>query len=269
MGIDLDKIRERMERLKNKGATGIYFRPEDGEQSIRIVPVDDEEPFRDYYLHYGVGNEKPFLCPQRQFGQSCAACDFASALYRDAVANPGSDGKPDRELLNEAKKFFAKQRFYSPIIARGKEDVGVKWWGYSKTIYEKLMGICLKPEKYGDITHDKEGRDIELTYLKKKGGFPDISIELDLDKTTLCSKELPEKECTEMLKNIPDIDKDMIRKTPAEVQMIMNTLLKGDDKAINEASNDVEKYGSNKKSEAPKETDEISEAFGELIEKNV
>ena len=38
-----------------------------------------------------------------------------------------------------AKKLFARQRFYSPIILREEKEPVVKVWGYYQTVYETLL----------------------------------------------------------------------------------------------------------------------------------
>ena len=42
MGIDLEKIKQRKQALENKGGgNNNFWRPQDGDQSIRIVPTPD------------------------------------------------------------------------------------------------------------------------------------------------------------------------------------------------------------------------------------
>ena len=50
-------------------------------------------------------------------------------------------------------------------MVRGREEEGVKVYGYGKQAYELLLGYILDPE-YGDITDINEGTDIALTYTK-------------------------------------------------------------------------------------------------------
>jgi hypothetical protein len=55
MGIDLKKMRAKMDALENKGGKNIFWRPEDGETTIRLVPTADGDPFKEYWFHYNVG----------------------------------------------------------------------------------------------------------------------------------------------------------------------------------------------------------------------
>jgi hypothetical protein len=49
------------------------------------------------------------------------------------------------------RKIEPKMRTYVPVIIRGKEAEGVKFWGFGKTIYAELLSIISDPD-YGDIT---------------------------------------------------------------------------------------------------------------------
>jgi len=69
-------------------------------------------------------------------------------------------------------------RTYVPIVVRGEEDQGVKFWGFGITIYEALIKLMTDPE-WGDITHPNTGRNIvvEFKTAKESGkDFPQTSI---------------------------------------------------------------------------------------------
>ena len=52
-------------------------------------------------------------------------------------------------------------RTFAPVIVRGKESEGVKFWGFGKTVYQELLGVIADPD-YGDITDATNGRDIGI-----------------------------------------------------------------------------------------------------------
>ena len=55
MGIDLEKMRAKLATLKGQGGDrDNFWRPEDGNQDIRIVPTPDGDPFKDFFFHYNV-----------------------------------------------------------------------------------------------------------------------------------------------------------------------------------------------------------------------
>lgn len=117
MGIDLKKMRAKMSALENKGGKNIFWRPEDGETTIRLVPTADGDPFKEFWFHYNVGNNAGFLSPKKNFGEEDPLDDFIRQLYRE--------GGEDNTRL--AKKLGARQRFFTPVIVRGQEDQGVRF----------------------------------------------------------------------------------------------------------------------------------------------
>ena len=47
MGINLDKMREKLSSLRGDGnSNDTFWRPEDGDHDIRIVPTPDGDPFK-------------------------------------------------------------------------------------------------------------------------------------------------------------------------------------------------------------------------------
>ena len=166
MGINLAKMRAKLAAVQNKGdGKSAFWRPNDGNQTIRVVPTEDGDPFKEVFFHYNV-TKGGILCPKRNFGDSCPICDFASNLWRE-----GADTN-DESSKKLAKSLFVRQRFFSPVLVRGEETDGVRWWGYGKTAYESLLNLVLNPD-YGDITDTDEGTDIVLQYGKPAGAqFP-------------------------------------------------------------------------------------------------
>ena len=61
MAIDLKKMRAKLDAMQNKGkGKSNWWKPSDGDQSIRIVPTPDGDPFKEHWFHYNVGNGKPY-----------------------------------------------------------------------------------------------------------------------------------------------------------------------------------------------------------------
>ena len=65
MAIDLAKMRAKLDSVKNKGGKTGFWKPPEGESTIRIVPTKDGDPFKDYWFHYNLGNNTGFLSPKR------------------------------------------------------------------------------------------------------------------------------------------------------------------------------------------------------------
>jgi len=250
MAIDMKKMRERKLALENKGGNNNRFwRPQDGEQTIRIVPTADGDPFKDYWFHYNVGNNPGFLSPKRNFGEDCPLDSFVRQLWQE-----GTD-----ESKRMAKKLSARQRFFAPVVVRGEEDQGVRIWGFGKQVYETLLNLVLNPE-YGDITDAEQGTDLVLTYGKPAGAtFPVTQLTPRRRSSALCPE--PEK-CREMLETIPDFDEVFAssRKSFAEVQAMLDEFLLGDSDP-EENSTETTKYNK----EDGNKSSSVDQAFADLL----
>ena len=254
MGIDLSKLRDRLAAVQHKGGgDNTFWRPSDGEQSIRIVPTADGDPFKDYWFHYNVGDNRGFLCPKRNYGDHCPVCEFASQLWREGAASD------DAEAKKMAKGLFARQRFFSPVLVRGEEDQGVRVWGYGKTAYESLLGLVLNPE-YGDITDPESGTDLVLTYGKPAGAsFPQTKLTPRRRSSVLCDDAVGgDDRCAELLENIPDFDNIFDRTSSDDVQAMLDEYLSNESTA-EASSTETTRFA------AENATDSVDAAFNELM----
>ena len=116
MALDLAKMKAKRDALENRGGSNVFWRPDDGETTIRIVPTPDGDPFKEYWFHYNLGKNPGFLSPKKNFGEDDPLNDFVRQLYKD-----GAD-----ESIRMAKDLSARQRFFAPVIVRGEEDRGVR-----------------------------------------------------------------------------------------------------------------------------------------------
>ena len=136
MSINMELMRKKLAALRGEGtkdSTSVWFKPDEGDTDIRIVPTNDGDPLKEMFFHYNVGDHKGgVLCPKRNYGEECPICEFASSLWRDGVDNNDDQSK------NAAKKLFARKRYYSPILIRGAETDGVKIWAYGKNGFGAL-----------------------------------------------------------------------------------------------------------------------------------
>ena len=233
MAINLDAMRAKLDTSKNggksSGKSSTMWRPKAGDQMIRILPTADGDPFREFHFHYNVGKNPGIYCNKRNDGGECAICDFASKLWRDGVEND------DQNLKNEAKKMFARKRYYSPVLVRGHESDGVKIWAYGKTAYETLLGYVLDPD-YGDITDAEVGTDIKLTYSipGTPGSFPKTVLQPRRRPSVLCDDAIAD--CQHLIDSVPDIDNLFDVKTAEDVQALLDGYLSSDNSAESSSS---------------------------------
>lgn len=224
MALDLNKIRQKLDKLNNTGGGNKEFLSlNEGEQDFRIIPTaldESNDPFQEAWMHYGLGVKGGFLCPKKNFGQPCKACEVSYQFW-DSYNNTSDD--KDKAL---AKEFMAKRRFYSPGVLREDGEVldsSPVWWGYSKTNYELLIGWVLN-KKVGDFTDPEEGRDLTITYIpkdKSDTNFAQTSIMYDPSKTSLGSS----KQIKEIVANVKPLFEILSRKTSDEVEGIVDDFI--------------------------------------------
>ena len=240
MAINLDLMRKKLGVSQNNGKEqdNTKWRPSEGDQTVRILPSADGDPFKEFHFHYNVGKNPGILCPKRNHGEDCPICDFASKLWREGVERNDDTSK------REDKKLFARKRYYSPIVVRGEESKGVRVWAYGKTAYETLLSYVLDPD-YGDITHEESGTDIVLTYTVPgtPGSFPKTQLKPRRRPSVLCDDAVAD--CDELISSIPEIETLFQRHSTSDVQALLDEYLSSD---VNSEgfSTESERYNSNK-----------------------
>ena len=250
MGIDMELMRRKLASLRgDNDGNSVWFKPDEGDTDIRIVPMNDGDPLKERFFHYNVGEHRGgILCPKRNFGEHCPVCEFASQLWRE-----GSDNN-DEESKKLAKSLFVRTRYFSPVVVRGREDEGIKVYGYGKMAYELLLGYILDPE-YGDVTDIQEGTDITLTYTKptKPGAYPQTNLKMRRNTSPLLedSDAIPA-----ILDGLPEFDGLFERHTPEQIDAILDEQLAGDSSAESRSS-ETTKYGSNEKNDVERAFDEL------------
>lgn len=170
----MDKIKARLATLENKGkktsqnnkSKDAIWKPTPGKQVIRIVPnqYQPDDPFTQLKFHYDFGG-KTFLSPS-SFGKADPIVELSDRL------------KKSKDTWAQGRQLEPKLRTYVPIIVRGEEEKGVRFWAFGVTIYKQLMQTMSEPD-YGDITSLTEGYDIQVEYKTKeeaKKDFPETTI---------------------------------------------------------------------------------------------
>jgi hypothetical protein len=168
MALNLDAIKAKLNQLnKQDDKKQQLWKPETGKTRVRIVPYvhRKDNPFLELYFHYDIA-KKSMLSPI-SFGNADPIVEFAERLKKT--------GDKDEWIMG--RKIEPKMRTYVPVIIRGKESEGVKFWGFGKQIYTELLSIISDPD-YGDITDLMNGRDIdvEFTPADAPGAFPKTAI---------------------------------------------------------------------------------------------
>lgn len=192
MAIDLDAIKNRLNRLQNKTQkSDNLWKPKPGKQQIRMLPYvhNQANPFIECFFHYDFGG-KNILSP-KSFGEADPLIEFANQL-RDTG---------DRDNWNLSKKLFPKMRTYVPVLVRGQESEGVKFWGFGKTVYQELLAFFADPD-YGDLTDPIGGRDITVEFKTAKElgkSYPETYIRVKPNQTPLSEDKAVLEACKDQI----------------------------------------------------------------------
>lgn len=204
--MDTNKLAKRLAKLRDKNTTtpakNVWFKSTDEKVKIRLVPYPhdpDGNPFLEASFHYNIAGVRSLVCPNETFGEPCPICELAEEFRT-------MGGKENWKMYNNIK---AKQRSYSPVIVRGKEEDGVKLWGFGVTIYEELLEKFMDPE-WGDLSDPMNGRDITVwTVLRKTPGndseYDKPKMDVSPNKSPLFQKK---SDVVKLLENIPDFLND-------------------------------------------------------------
>lgn len=213
--MDLTKIQERLDALENsnKGSKSnkkAIWRPEEGSQVIRIVPYvhDRDWPFLELLFYYDLA-KRTIISPQ-VFNNPDPVQEFC-----DAMKNTG-----ETEDWKLACSIEPKLRTYVPVLVRGQEDQGVKFWGFGKTVYTELLKAIKDPD-YGDITDLKKGTDITVEYVKPADGYPETTIRLKRNSTPATDS----KEVLAFIKGMSQVSEIWPEPSYDELKTILETFL--------------------------------------------
>ncbi len=202
MAIDLKSIKDRLNSLKNTTIkTAEFWKPKPGKYQVRIVPYthNKDNPFIELYFHYGINN-KTYISPI-SFGRPDPIVEFSDKLKRMGTKDEWKAGK----------KMEPKLRTYVPVLIRGEESEGVRFWGFGKTVYQELLAYIADPD-YGDITDPITGRDIvvEITSAEESGtSYPVTTIRIKPKETPLSESAEKLEQYLTLQTNISDLYEEL------------------------------------------------------------
>jgi hypothetical protein len=143
--MNIDAIKKKLEAMQTPKSAGKKsevnypekFKPSIGKQSIRVVPFkfNKENPFTELKFYYNIGNKKVIASPLN-WGEKDPIAEFAKQLR----------GTNDKENWRLAKKLDPKTRIYAPVIVRGEEQLGVRWWGFGMQVWKQIVNCSVRHE---------------------------------------------------------------------------------------------------------------------------
>lgn len=255
MALNLDAIKAKLNQLnKTDDKKSNIWKPESGKTRVRIVPYvhRKENPFLELYFHYDIG-KKTMLSPIT-FGNADPIVEFAEKLKKTG----------DKEDWLMGRKIEPKMRTYVPVIVRGKESEGVKFWGFGKTIYTELLSIIADAD-YGDITDLMNGRDIdvEFTPAEGAGSYPKTAIRVK--PNTQPATE--DKEVAQKIMNQPQITDLFPEPTFDELQQALEEWMNPENADSDVESDEEESAPAAPASSKPAATkvENVADAFNDLF----
>ena len=252
--MDINAIKSKLSQLQSTTNTkDNFWKPEPGKQVVRIVPYkhNKDNPFIELFFHYNLGNNKTYLSPL-SFGRPDPVAEFA-----DKLKSTGN-----KEEWIQGKRLEPKMRTFAPVIVRGKESDGVKFWGFGKTVYQELLGVIADPD-YGDITDATNGRDIGIdrqTPAEAGNQYGKTTVRVKPNQTTITDDAT-------LLTSIMDNQSDLVElynePTYDELKEVLQNYLNPSDETEESApTNTKEKVA---EQTATKSTSDVSDAFDNLF----
>ena len=255
--MDLEAIRKRLGQLQTtNNRTSSLWKPQPGKTQIRIVPYEfnKDNPFIELFFHYNLNN-RSYLSPI-SFGRPDPIEEFAQKLK-------ASGNKEDYQL---SKKLEAKMRTFAPVVVRGEESEGVRFWGFGKTVYQELLSIIADPD-YGDITDPVNGRDVVVEFISAEesgASYPKTNIRVKPNQTPISDDPAVLEKVKSTQKDIRDIYQEQ---SYDELTNVLNDWLNPDatDSSESESTNATEEVNTSTSTMETKKVKDTSEAFDELF----
>ncbi len=180
MSIDLEKIKEKYEKLSSKatgngdggGFKNTFWNPSEGTNTIRILPAKDEDTL--FYsetkihrvLRQGNDHTSNVICLEVTEGRGkCPLCDLYRALYK-------TKNKAHEEL---AKKIKPRERYFINVVSRVDPTLPaeVKIFSLGSQLFQKIIGTILDSD-FGDITDLESGFDFKV-HKAMVDGYPNYN----------------------------------------------------------------------------------------------
>ena len=193
--MDINAVKKRLAQLQTSTTRSTnLWKPQPGRTQIRILPykLNTDTPFIELFFHYDLGG-KSFLSPT-SFGRPDPIEEFADKLKQSG----------NREDWRLGKKLESKLRTFTPVVVRGEESGGTKFWGFGKTVYQELLSIIADPD-YGDISDPINGRDVVVEFKTAEetgASFPKTTIRVKPNQTPITEDKAV---LTDLLDNQKDI----------------------------------------------------------------
>ena len=254
--MDINAVKKRLAQLQTSTTRSTnLWKPQPGRTQIRILPykLNTDTPFIELFFHYDLGG-KSFLSPT-SFGRPDPIEEFADKLKQSG----------NREDWRLGKKLESKLRTFAPVVVRGEEQGGTKFWGFGKTVYQELLSIIADPD-YGDISDPINGRDVVVEFKTAEetgASFPKTTIRVKPNQTPITEDKAV---LTDLLDNQKDITEVYNELTYDELAEALGDWLNPSDCEEETTQSDTNVPASTLQS-AVSSTSNVTDAFDDLFNK--
>jgi len=233
---DANAQREQLEALKNKFLQKTVARPQnqdkalfkarmDKPQIIRIVPAPNNEiPIKELKFYYNLGikkkiNDKEYsisvLAPS-SYGESDPIEMFAEMFGQensDEYANMNSEIK--NKVLYQLRP---SSKYYIPIVVRGEESAGVKYWGVTEKLLQSLLDNMWKDDNL--IYDPVKGRDLKV-WIEDMGRYKQTRFEFGMEKPLSEDQGVSQS----LINNHPILTDQFDKKSFSEIKEYINEVM--------------------------------------------
>ena len=254
--MDINAVKKRLAQLQTSTTRSTnLWKPQPGKTQIRIIPykLNSDTPFIELFFHYDLGG-KTFLSPT-SFGRPDPIEEFADKLKQSG----------NREDWRLGKKLESKLRTFAPVVVRGEEKGGTKFWGFGKTVYQELLSIIADAD-YGDISDPVNGRDVVVEFKTAEetgASFPKTSIRVKPNQIPITEDKAV---LTDLLDNQKDIREVYNELTYDELAEALGDWLNPSDGEETTTKSDTNVPASTLQS-AVSNTSNVTDAFDDLFNK--
>ena len=174
----------------------------------------------------------------------------------------------------KAETYGTKLRTFVPVVVRGEEGEGVRFWGFGKTVYQEILGYIGDPD-YGDITDPTSGRDLTIEYKSEEMVLLIQLLLLELNQKNQHLSEDSDK-ATNFIENQTEITDLYSELSYDELKSVLegwlNPTNESGDESVSQETLSTSTQPATETKSAPeptksdsKKTDDVSETFDDLF----
>lgn len=194
-------------------------------QIVRIVPTSDGDiPIEELKFYYNTGVKEKV--GERDYNISILSpssydesdpiemfTEMFTSENSDEYANLNPDVK--NKILYQLRK---TSKFFLPVVVRGQEDQGVKFWGVTEKLLQSLLDNMVKEDKL--IYDPVNGRDVKV-WIEDMGNYKQTKFELGRISPLSPDAQVADN----LIKNQPVLIDQFTKKDFNELKEIINKVL--------------------------------------------